>query len=55
MRGGANEPLPDAELASKFEANLRFGGFDSGKIAALRDTLNQIAEGSKVDLRAARA
>lgn len=55
MRGGAHEPLPDAELASKFEANLRFGGFDSGKIAALRDTLNQIAEGRKVDLRAARA
>jgi 2-methylcitrate dehydratase PrpD len=55
MRGGAHEPLPDAELASKFEANLRFGGFDNDKIATLRATLDQIADGSKVDLKAARA
>ena len=55
MRGGAHERLPDAELASKFEANLRFGGFDDGKIAALRDTLDQIADGGKVDLKAAQA
>ncbi|NLS04115.1 MmgE/PrpD family protein [Rhizobium sp. P32RR-XVIII] len=55
MRGGAQEPLPDSELLSKFEANLRFGGFSGGAIEALRKGLDRLADGGRVDLSAARA
>ncbi len=55
MRGGAQEPLPDAELLAKFEANLRFGGFSASAIEALRKALDRIADGGRVDLSAARA
>ncbi len=55
MRGGAKEPLSDGELADKLEANLRFGGFDSGRIAALRSALQAIVAGGTVDLAAARS
>jgi 2-methylcitrate dehydratase PrpD len=54
MRGGAKEPLSDRELADKFEANLRFGGFDAGRIEALRSALQGIVDGGPVDLAAAR-
>ncbi|MGH7004044.1 MAG: MmgE/PrpD family protein, partial [Alphaproteobacteria bacterium] len=54
MRGGAHEPLPDDELAAKFDANLRFGGLGEDAIAALRRTLGRIADGGGVDLSAAR-
>ncbi|SFJ41361.1 2-methylcitrate dehydratase PrpD [Phyllobacterium sp. CL33Tsu] len=55
MRGGAREPLPDAEMESKFEANLRFGGLRERSIAALRASLEQIAAGGPIDLAGARA
>lgn len=54
MRGGAHERLPDAELLAKFDANLKFGGFDDGAIQSLRVTLDAITDGGKVDLSAAR-
>lgn len=55
MRGGAKEPLSDKELDAKFVANLRFGGFDAVRAAALRDALNCIADGGAADLKAGRA
>jgi 2-methylcitrate dehydratase PrpD len=55
MRGGSKEPLPDAELSSKFAANLRFGGFSDAAIAALRTALDRIADGDSVELSGARA
>ena len=55
MRGGAKEPLSDKELDAKFVANLRFGGFDAVRAAALRDALNRIADGGAADLKAGRA
>jgi 2-methylcitrate dehydratase PrpD len=54
MRGGAKEPLGDDELREKFDANLRFGGFDAGQVTALRAALQAILEGGKVDLSVAR-
>ncbi len=55
MRGGAKEPLSDRELTEKLEANLRFGGFDAGRIGALRAALQGIVAGGSVDLSAARS
>ena len=55
MRGGAREPLSDSELEGKFNANLRFGGFDERKTESLRAVLQQIAGGGKIDLSAARS
>ena len=54
MRGGAREPLSDGELAEKFEANLRFGGFEAGQAQALKVALQAIVDGGAVDLTAAR-
>jgi len=54
MRGGAHEPLPDAEMKSKFESNLRFGGISAEGMAILRSALDRIADGGKVDLSGAR-
>ena len=54
MRGGAHEPLADDEMQAKFDANLRFGGFTSARIDALRKTLGRVADGGQVDLSAAR-
>ncbi len=54
MRGGAHEPLSDAELAAKFEANLRFGGLTAARIAALRAALDRLAAGDIPNLSEAR-
>lgn len=54
MRGGAQEPLTDAELAAKFDANLRFGGLGNDAIIALRKALDQLADGGTIDLSVAR-
>jgi len=54
MRGGANEPLSASELAAKFDANLRFGGFDASQAESLKDALLAIAAGGSLDLTAAR-
>lgn len=50
MRGGAQEPLTDAELASKFAANLSFGGMDDAAIIDMRKALNEVASGGSVQL-----
>lgn len=54
MRGGAQEPLTDAELAAKFDANLRFGGLGNDAIIALRKALDQLADGGTINLSVAR-
>ncbi|MEP7454025.1 MmgE/PrpD family protein [Phyllobacterium sp. SB3] len=54
MRGGAQEPLTDAELAAKFDANLRFGGWGIDAIIALRKALDQLADGGTINLSVAR-
>lgn len=54
MRGGAHEPLSDDELQAKFEANMRFGGMAAGKIDALKAAIDDIVQGGRVDLSAAR-
>lgn len=54
MRGGAHEPLSDAELTAKFEANLRFGGANESNIDKLRAALAAIVDGGRVDLAGAR-
>lgn len=55
MRGGANEPLSAEELTNKFEANLRFGGFDDEQAGAFRAALERVVAGGSVDLSSARA
>jgi 2-methylcitrate dehydratase PrpD len=37
LRGGAREPLDDAEIAAKFRANCAFGGWDDARTRALAD------------------
>ena len=39
MRGGARDPLPQAELEAKFLDNCRFGGWPDNRIEALRTTI----------------
>ena len=39
MRGGARDPMPDAELEAKFMDNCAYGGWDPARAARLRDTL----------------
>jgi 2-methylcitrate dehydratase PrpD len=39
MRGGARDPLPQAELEEKFIENCDFGGWPTAKAEALRDTI----------------
>lgn len=50
MRGGAREPLSDAELVAKFNANVAFGGGDAAAAAALHAAIDAIAGGGKVAL-----
>jgi 2-methylcitrate dehydratase PrpD len=54
MRGGAQEPLTEAELAMKFDANVRFGGLEDATMIGLRHALDQIADGGKINLSVAR-
>lgn len=48
MRGGAREPLSDAELLAKFNANIAYGGGDAADAAALHAMIDNIAAGGKV-------
>ncbi len=51
LRGGRREPLSDAELERKFEANARFGGWDDAEIRAARARVREIpGSGLAVDL-----
>lgn len=47
MRGGAREPLSDAELVAKFTANVLFGGGDTATAGALRASIDAIAAGAR--------
>ena len=50
MRGGAREPLSDAELIAKFNANVAFGGGDAATAEALFAAIDAIAAGGPVRL-----
>jgi 2-methylcitrate dehydratase PrpD len=56
MRGGAHEPLSEADIMAKFYDNARFGGWPRAKAAMLAETLDRIAAGglSAADLGIAR-
>ncbi len=51
MRGGAKEPLSDADIATKFADNVRFGGCTDEFAGLLLDALGRIGEGGFVNLR----
>ena len=54
MRGGAHEPLSDAEIESKFRDNAKFGGWSDGAIAATAQALDRIAAFGEIDLSVTR-
>jgi 2-methylcitrate dehydratase PrpD len=54
MRGGAHEPLSEAEILAKFFDNARFGGWPREKAAAFAEALDRIAAGGPTDLSIAR-
>ncbi|MEY4879438.1 MAG: hypothetical protein RJB62_907, partial [Pseudomonadota bacterium] len=54
MRGGAHEPLSDADIVAKFRDNAKFGGWQDNRIDAMSAALERIAEMGAVDLQAAR-
>jgi 2-methylcitrate dehydratase PrpD len=54
MRGGAREPLSEADIMAKFTDNARFGGFSRAQSAALAEALDKIAAGGATDLSIAR-
>jgi 2-methylcitrate dehydratase PrpD len=55
MRGGAHEPLSDAEIAAKYRANCAFGGFVGTRADRLLAALERLAGGGPLDLTEARA
>jgi hypothetical protein len=55
MRGGAHEPLTDAEIKSKFLDNLAFGGWDARRSARVAEAIDRIVAGAQVDLTEARS
>jgi 2-methylcitrate dehydratase PrpD len=55
MRGGAHEPLSDAEIQAKFRDNLRFGGWDAERAARLGQAIDRIVGGARADLSEARS
>jgi 2-methylcitrate dehydratase PrpD len=55
MRGGAHEPLTDAEIQAKFRDNVRFGGWDAERAARLGQAIDRIVGGARADLSAARS
>ncbi len=55
MRGGAREPLSDADIVMKYRANCRFGGWEDARADRVRAALEAFAQGGALDLREARA
>lgn len=55
MRGGAHDPLSQAEILAKFRANARFGGWRDEQATALENAIATLARGGKVDFSAAGA
>lgn len=52
MRGGAREPLSEADIDAKFLDNVRFGGGSPRFAVSLKDALSAIAAGGPVRLNA---
>ncbi len=52
LRGGAREPLSEADINAKFLDNVRFGGGSPQFAASLKDALAAIAAGGPVRLNA---
>jgi 2-methylcitrate dehydratase PrpD len=50
LRGGAQQPLTDNDIAAKFTDNVRFGGGSSDMAARLAAAIARIAAGGSVDL-----
>ena len=51
LRGGRREPLSEADLGAKFEANARFGGWNDDTLRAAEDRVRaMLASGQRVDL-----
>jgi 2-methylcitrate dehydratase PrpD len=46
LRGGRREPLSDSELAVKFRANARFGGWDATRIEDAEAVVESLLEGA---------
>ncbi len=55
MKGGAHEPLSEADIITKYFDNARFGGWERRQASALADALDAISKGSKVDLSVGRS
>jgi 2-methylcitrate dehydratase PrpD len=55
MRGGARDPLSDAEIIAKFRANCAYGGFSRARAEALLAALEDLAKDGAVALGKARA
>jgi 2-methylcitrate dehydratase PrpD len=55
MRGGARDPLSDADIIAKFRANCGYGGFSRTRTEALLAALERLAAGGAVELGKARA
>jgi 2-methylcitrate dehydratase PrpD len=51
LRGGAKEPLSDADIAAKFAANVHFGGGSEAMAAQLLEAVSSIADGGRVHLK----
>jgi 2-methylcitrate dehydratase PrpD len=54
MRGGAQEPLSQDEIATKFRDNVRFGGWDEARGTAFAAALDALSGGGPVNLEVAR-
>jgi hypothetical protein len=55
MRGGAHDPLTQADIIAKFRANGRFGGWSDAQTGAVEAAIVRIADGGAVDLSVAGA
>ena len=54
LRGGAHEPLSDAEIFQKFLDNARFGGCSESRARAVAAAIDHLVSGEPVDLGPAR-
>jgi 2-methylcitrate dehydratase PrpD len=54
MRGGAHEPLSEAEIRTKFFDNADYGGWEKSRAEALARALDRLASLGPLDLSAAR-
>jgi hypothetical protein len=50
MRGGADEPLPEAELEAKFVENARYGGWTDASATRLLDVSRRLFTEPTLDI-----